>query len=783
MGASNAQAQAQQHQNGGNNKGSSNISHNNSSSESEDWGEEPWTVDCPCGVTFDDGEEMVECDECGVWVHTSCCQVSKSVSTYVCDKCKEKKRKEREESEVAQLLVELPGKSVSFDERNLGRIMNTDTAVGQSCEVPVPRKVHEHGAPGGDASIFVGVSSVFSQQLWKCAGYVPKLLHVQYTEIPNWHYEARTETACLFELCKPALKESPPSRGCKKVKAEHQECKLSNVDGDVQPVGDDEGGGRRDRHGKKLEVIRHTKHKYKFRGLKDDKQQHNSQSKRTREDVKEQHYSRKKMKAGLDSCKGDQHHRKAQSPKNPKAMKKNAVQEFMDGNLRLCSKCLRPEPSSSDEQGNASKQFVCVDCQKPRLSTKKQDTEGPPPQREDQCKKLKSDPTNSSQNVSPITASTELPKQALDSSLELPSPEVESVDHSSLVKQQQAGKPPHGVDDTKKLEHKGCQLSVRTTFSKSDIPSPASINSGGPSVKSFGENATPSSPTNQKPAAAVKASHLPPPASAAKTAMKSSAQSTKSSTSSKQTVVAPASLALKKSDSAKSSNVPLKSPSSQPSSSKQLTTSKTPLAHTSSKPSHGSSTLPRKSGSKDGGDRTKDDKGSLFKSSGSSPGASSPAAPLNDEELALLLHQELNSSPRVPRVPRVRQAVSSASAQPSNILTKRTLGSSSSSKEHRLMWRKRHREESCRGNSSRFSETPHLRRHDEGTKTDDEAASSRADSPELSEGGGGENTQHNEAGTASSKKHIADADETSQGGGGDKVASEAAAFVSPRQRG
>ncbi|EFJ14963.1 hypothetical protein SELMODRAFT_73068, partial [Selaginella moellendorffii] len=87
----------------------------NSSSESEDWGEEPWTVDCPCGVTFDDGEEMVECDECGVWVHTSCCQVSKSVSTYVCDKCKEKKRKEREESEVAQLLVELPGKSVSFD--------------------------------------------------------------------------------------------------------------------------------------------------------------------------------------------------------------------------------------------------------------------------------------------------------------------------------------------------------------------------------------------------------------------------------------------------------------------------------------------------------------------------------------------------------------------------------------------------------------------------------------------------------------------------------------------
>ncbi|GJR95398.1 hypothetical protein Tco_0267572 [Tanacetum coccineum] len=32
------------------------------------------------------------------------------------------------------------------------------------------------------------------------------------------------------------------------------------------------------------------------------------------------------------------------------------------------------------------------------------------------------------------------------------------------------------------------------------------------------------------------------------------------------------------------------------------------------------------------------------------------AAALSDEELALLLHQELDSSPRVPRVPRMRNA-------------------------------------------------------------------------------------------------------------------------------
>ncbi|EPS65736.1 hypothetical protein M569_09046, partial [Genlisea aurea] len=38
------------------------------------------------------------------------------------------------------------------------------------------------------------------------------------------------------------------------------------------------------------------------------------------------------------------------------------------------------------------------------------------------------------------------------------------------------------------------------------------------------------------------------------------------------------------------------------------------------------------------------------------PASSSAPAALSDEELALLLHQELNSSPRVPRVPRMRNA-------------------------------------------------------------------------------------------------------------------------------
>lgn len=61
------------------------------------WGDELWIVDCFCGVSFDDGEEMVECDECVVWVYIVCCCVFKGFIIYVCDKCKSKKKKEFEE--------------------------------------------------------------------------------------------------------------------------------------------------------------------------------------------------------------------------------------------------------------------------------------------------------------------------------------------------------------------------------------------------------------------------------------------------------------------------------------------------------------------------------------------------------------------------------------------------------------------------------------------------------------------------------------------------------------
>lgn len=77
----------------------------------DDWVDGSWTVDCSCGVTFDDGEEMVSCDECSVWVHTRCARYVRGVHTsFSCHRCRRSKRapSSADEAEVAELLAELP---------------------------------------------------------------------------------------------------------------------------------------------------------------------------------------------------------------------------------------------------------------------------------------------------------------------------------------------------------------------------------------------------------------------------------------------------------------------------------------------------------------------------------------------------------------------------------------------------------------------------------------------------------------------------------------------------
>lgn len=156
----------------------------------DDWIDGSWTVDCVCGVNFDDGEEMVNCDECSVWVHTRCVRYVKSEKLFACDKCKNKATaNDSEETEVARLLVELPTKTLTMNSpyhtlpiRNPFRLWT---------DLPMEERVHVQGVPGGDPALFSGLSSVFGRELWKCSGYVPKIFNFKYSEFPCWDYEIR----------------------------------------------------------------------------------------------------------------------------------------------------------------------------------------------------------------------------------------------------------------------------------------------------------------------------------------------------------------------------------------------------------------------------------------------------------------------------------------------------------------------------------------------------------------------------------------------------------------
>jgi hypothetical protein len=165
--------------------------HHPSSSESDDWGDGSWIVACPCGVNFDDGEEMVECDKCCVWVHTHCCRVPKGLTTFVCDKCKSKKKKQQELEEVAEVtqVLETLGHQVEVFASSEQQQHQTTATNTSAHEMLSEERAHVHGIPGGDARMFVGVSKVFSQQLWKFTGYVPKVLHIESNELAPWPYE------------------------------------------------------------------------------------------------------------------------------------------------------------------------------------------------------------------------------------------------------------------------------------------------------------------------------------------------------------------------------------------------------------------------------------------------------------------------------------------------------------------------------------------------------------------------------------------------------------------
>ncbi|KAL6536585.1 hypothetical protein OROGR_001824 [Orobanche gracilis] len=157
----------------------------------DDWVNGSWTVDCVCGVTYDDGEEMVDCDECGVWVHTRCSRYVKSDNSFACDKCKSKNTgrggdtNDSEETEVAEFLVELPTKTLRMDNPTSASVASR-RPFRLWADIPMEERVHVQGVPGGEPQLFSGsgTPSFFGPELWKSAGYVPKKFKFRYTDFP-----------------------------------------------------------------------------------------------------------------------------------------------------------------------------------------------------------------------------------------------------------------------------------------------------------------------------------------------------------------------------------------------------------------------------------------------------------------------------------------------------------------------------------------------------------------------------------------------------------------------
>ncbi|KAL2611699.1 hypothetical protein R1flu_023391 [Riccia fluitans] len=382
-----------------------NRGRNDSRSESDDWEDESWIVDCPCGVNFDDGDEMIECDECGVWVHTACCRVSKTLPSYVCEKCKYKKKQKEDESEVARLLADLPSRPVTFEEKDVQRA-ELYPPIRVSNNLPTEAKAHVTGVPGGDPSFFVGAPKVFGRQLWANCGYVPKRFDVEYhqlgdpredteellRDLPNVvvppaieerlkrlaHLQGRQGTKTRTYQGSPIMSAGAAAPNPGNVR-EVYSAELPSSDTQVAQDGMTPGSKEANSGQVKIEVKTDGKvdrkvegkldgeidgksrHRHKSK-VKDEKLHHHA--KRAREDVGlKESGSKKKIKIRADvkseapveslarlevlSDTGyvSVTHAVSQiSPKNPKTMKKLAVQEFMHGVIRICSKCRGSSP-------------------------------------------------------------------------------------------------------------------------------------------------------------------------------------------------------------------------------------------------------------------------------------------------------------------------------------------------------------------------------------------------------------------------------------------------------
>lgn len=93
-----------------------------------------WVVDCPgCGVKMNDGAEMIECDNCGVWVHTACMGVPPGTEAFVCPYCQTSSQLKQQ-----QISLPTPEDSPVGDDNDVEQPLSKSPKSGHSDELMPP---------------------------------------------------------------------------------------------------------------------------------------------------------------------------------------------------------------------------------------------------------------------------------------------------------------------------------------------------------------------------------------------------------------------------------------------------------------------------------------------------------------------------------------------------------------------------------------------------------------------------------------------------------------------
>ncbi|KAF8779821.1 hypothetical protein HU200_002085 [Digitaria exilis] len=668
----------------------------------DDWVDGSWTVDCSCGVTFDDGEEMVSCDECSVWVHTRCARYVRGVHTsFSCHRCRRSKRapSSADEAEVAELLAELP-------------THRPPPLYRRWAEVPLPARVHVHGLPGGgDAALFRGAPA-FSAALWRCTGYVPKRFGFRYCEFPSWADDNDGADA-LFEMAREKPREiaDAVSLGIEPKKEKHYvrslSCRGKKVDGDQQPT----------------PPLTETK-KRESGSWKDGHQQSGACAMRdaTREDRHAQTNmvssdlqtvkTKKKMEESVD-LNGE----KKSSEQVPGMLSKNDKKvpsklEFLSGarttsslaEQEVQSGCVAVEVSISHQQSegdhNAGLRSGVT-------------SSGPIKMQDMQDLQKQSDQTSNVQDVAgaPDLRIGQSKSQIIKT--ELSSLENEKADCIHLVSDdhesnKQGLRDATGVSivqrDSSKLTYDS--VSVYREYPKSETQNLMHIDVDPSSTLGSSKVCTSKEPSSARNSDRSKKEELVSPTDSKHDSTKFSEDSSHEVKRGSEKVQLKGSLSSAP-KSSQASKIPVSTVKPRLPVSKEQPQKIAVTGGTSARSFHGE-VPPLQSRNKAVASSSSQKKDKIHQriinvtqeSSNNSAStelrASDLAAPLSDEQLALLLHQQLNSSPRVPRVPRCHQAAGTQMLHPTgaSVFSKRS--SAHGGRDHAAVLKKRNREDSVK---------------------------------------------------------------------------------------